>query len=835
MQKELSQWISEDLKKSGLDDSTIEEMRVKEVKGKDELKDYINFASIQGQSIPQASETYLLPYPDGYNRIKLQFPIEGRKYLSPYNEKGKHVYFLESEKDKLQSSKVSIIITEGEKKTAKLTQECRKLDALTALGFPGVSMLPCAKENKIILMQDTIPYSKEEKKILMDVIQRISGRIFYIAYDSDFRTNPDVQTAIAKLTVFIAVNKGIPKLLIWEKDRGKGIDDYLVNFTNPEKELASIIEKSSDNPFKELDKISVESICHALVKIGADKDKATEIFERYELKEKFGISKKTFLSCLKESQNEQAREEKKNLGLDRNFTEKDGKTYSVKISKDGQLYLDIFADFTARFTKEIYNDDNEVSREISIYKNGKTVKIELSSDEISEIQLFRKAINKRIVVSYEAISTRQHNEFREFIEQQSQMTTAKKTKYLGKLDSHCFVADNQLVNECGLKENDEYILARNRMQIDGDKETLRKAFEMLYRILGKNYWKFIGFAIGSFFCNEIASKLGFFPILFLHGEKGSGKSRLAEILTAFFGAHREAKAFTISSTTKSLQRASAKYKSIPIRLNEYQSNQTNNTLLCSLYDREGYNRAKTDNSYDIQAGEVNASFIVLSTHNITGYKAEDVASRVIEIDTNTLNQDADAMDWLWNNRDSLSWFVVEAMKIKVTEILQAIESEEKNNRKDFLESKKEFSDRTLETHSVIQGCARFSQAIACTNIEIINTDSCIDSIENQTRETRLADVGYSFLQTLHTMTLKQEIPSTIAQITNINGRETLIFSLRNTLPLVQRFSKQADRAFADEKTLAQRLKTLGLTKQKCRDLSASQQWLWFYEISNSEE
>lgn len=63
MTTQASQWIFEDLKKSGLNDSTIEEMGVKEVKGKDELKEYINFASIQGQSIPQATQTYLLPYP----------------------------------------------------------------------------------------------------------------------------------------------------------------------------------------------------------------------------------------------------------------------------------------------------------------------------------------------------------------------------------------------------------------------------------------------------------------------------------------------------------------------------------------------------------------------------------------------------------------------------------------------------------------------------------------------------------------------------------------------------------------------------------------------------
>jgi hypothetical protein len=79
------------------------------------------------------------------------------------------------------------------------------------------------------------------------------------------------------------------------------------------------------------------------------------------------------------------------------------------------------------------------------------------------------------------------------------------------------------------------------------------------------------------------------------------------------------------------------------------------------------------------------------------------------------------------------------------------------------------------------------------------------------------------------MTLKQEVPSTIAQITSIGGNDSLVFSLRMALPLVQRFSKQSDRAFADEKTLAQRLKTMGLENRRCRILGSLTN-TWFYEI-----
>ena len=69
----------------------------------------------------------------------------------------------------------------------------------------------------------------------------------------------------------------------------------------------------------------------------------------------------------------------------------------------------------------------------------------------------------------------------------------------------------------------------------------------------------------------------------------------------------------------------------------------------------------------------------LSTHNITGYKAEDVLSRIIEIDTNNLNHDSEAMAWLWENREKLSWFVVEGMQISSKDVLDKIQEKNKES------------------------------------------------------------------------------------------------------------------------------------------------------------
>ena len=57
--------------------------------------------------------TYAIPYADGYIRVKLQNPLGDAKYLSPKDRIGKHLYYLPSEKDNLQSCKYSVILTEG--------------------------------------------------------------------------------------------------------------------------------------------------------------------------------------------------------------------------------------------------------------------------------------------------------------------------------------------------------------------------------------------------------------------------------------------------------------------------------------------------------------------------------------------------------------------------------------------------------------------------------------------------------------------------------------------------------------------------------------------------
>ena len=58
-----SEWIVKDLRNSGLTDETIEEMGIEEIKGMENLKSILGFASMDKQSLLQTTECYRIPYP----------------------------------------------------------------------------------------------------------------------------------------------------------------------------------------------------------------------------------------------------------------------------------------------------------------------------------------------------------------------------------------------------------------------------------------------------------------------------------------------------------------------------------------------------------------------------------------------------------------------------------------------------------------------------------------------------------------------------------------------------------------------------------------------------
>jgi len=180
----------DDLRRSGLSDNIIQEMRIEEVKGPkslERLNEVLGFSHIDKQSILQMTECYLIPYPcPDFTRVKLHYKIEGAKYLSPkksHIDTAFHLYFLPEEQEKLSKQKYALIITEGEKKTAKgfrksfiAWKDIKKGDILTEdntiVKRPGLGIWPQyykavigAKVNKDIKKDDFIRWEDITERV----------------------------------------------------------------------------------------------------------------------------------------------------------------------------------------------------------------------------------------------------------------------------------------------------------------------------------------------------------------------------------------------------------------------------------------------------------------------------------------------------------------------------------------------------------------------------------------------------------------------------------------------------------------------------------------------
>ncbi len=504
------------------------------------------------------------------------------------------------------------------------------------------------------------------------------------------------------------------------------------------------------------------------------------------------------------------------------------KTFKLEKTESREIY-----NFIMRIQEKIVDDDKNVFWRIRLDSELIGEDIIMDGGSLNILNDFKKKISEKGLFLSNA-NTFDHNSFLEHVHKKSNIKETKKTQYLGRVEPDKFLFNNALATNTEiLKKEKCNILAPNgRLEYSGELN-LEVLIEKLYAIYGKDLWKIFGFAVGSLFVEEISSYYGFFPLLFINGSKGTGKSTLAEIIAAMFGACKELKPFNFNSTTKSIQRAGAKYKGMPIRLNEYQAGKANsNALLCAMYDREGYQRAKSDNSLDGMKSEINATFIIISTQNIVGFEAEAVLSRIVEINLDNALRDKTKLEEVKSLKENISHFVAHCLqKINPGDLLRAIKTETNTNLKAL-----QGDERIVENHSILQVCANAFYRSCSSDIFSkfgILLDQLKQDISKQEASTKDANVGQVFMTILEAMIEKKEIPENIAKLDS-SGKK-IHFSLRTALPLVQRFCNSSSISMVDAKTLAKALRNLGMRPNDSRELTGRNLKVWTYDIPSEKE
>lgn len=497
------------------------------------------------------------------------------------------------------------------------------------------------------------------------------------------------------------------------------------------------------------------------------------------------------------------------------------KTYYLKKKENrrtGEIQVTpvLICNFIMRIEEEIYDDEMNIHWLIvfKMHEEQEIVrKIEMSGDELALMHKFSEKIAKYNTFLVNNTSKAIHNLLIQYVKKISKITTKKKTMYLGRTEGKSFIFCNALATNGNIEPLTSIVPPKGSLLIYQPKNSIREfwkdTIELFFQIYKEQAWKELGFKTGTVFVDEIVNEYGGFPLLFAIGPPKCGKSTLTELILASFGAHREIRPFNFKSTQKAFFRKAMKYRGIPLALNEYYSNTGSNKMLLSLFDREGYDRAKTSNDLETHSTEVNSTFIVMSTRNITGYESQAVISRLVTIDFEDIKKSRDTkgkIAELKKRKKSLSSFVSQALRIDTKKLISDIEKEVLS-----LESSSDADSRLIETHSIIKCCANaFLETVGLEDYKVSNIHNDIIAQEENTNSANAANL---YISTLKAMIARNDLTNNQAAI----KEDCIVFSLEETYPYIKRLINTEE--LPDVRTLGKLLKEIGATNKLSRELT----------------
>ena len=294
----LSDWVLDDLERSGIDATLAQQAGI--LDNFKDFKDCLGYDRFGDKNLSEVAG-YGIPYPCVYGengtrflRVKLQTSINDAKYLSAkkghFNEVS-HLYILNSEKEKLTSPKKALLLVEGEKKALAVIQKLTNtglIDEFCVIGISGIGQwlgVPEWAGFKI----------------------RIKGRDIFVCLDADGISNPDVRREELKMYAWLTIKGANVKSFSWHPGKGKGVDDFMVAGGDFNKLLAEAV-----NPIEKFKNRPPTEIIDALGRVPISKNKAEILAE--EIRKFYKINKKSLIHSLTKKSKEEANAEKNAAG-----------------------------------------------------------------------------------------------------------------------------------------------------------------------------------------------------------------------------------------------------------------------------------------------------------------------------------------------------------------------------------------------------------------------------------------------------------------------------------------------------------------------------------------
>ena len=190
----------------------------------------------------------------------------------------------------------------------------------------------------------------------------------------------------------------------------------------------------------------------------------------------------------------------------------------------------------------------------------------------------------------------------------------EKSNYFDEVSSYYLPAFSELYkhmrDDDDPYENDRYFVYKE------SPVTLQKWIDKLIEVYGLEKAT-IGFSflVASLFKDVFSKRYGFFPLLFLSGAKGSGKTKFGESLVSLF-THKLEPFDLNSGTPVAFTRRIARLNNVPTMLEEYHDNIDDKLFqtLKGAYDGRGREMGKATGDNRTNTTKVNSSLILLSQY-----------------------------------------------------------------------------------------------------------------------------------------------------------------------------------------------------------------------------
>jgi len=517
------------------------------------------------------------------------------------------------------------------------------------------------------------------------------------------------------------------------------------------------------------------------------------------------------------------------------FLEKKGFfLYSALKDKYGQITEKKATNFTCKILKQIRNDDNETVYELELRNSKEKMIRKVNGEIIINLSDFSKFLGKQ---GHFLIYIKDKDIFMELIDyifKGSNIIEAKSTKFLGKAGKDVFLMNNAILTKNGKQEITNLIPPDTKKMVyrkTEDFDLKKFVLDMKY-ILKNQAWKMFGFIVASFFSSELVNKNSSFPILFILGKSGSGKNTIAEYIAACFGAHK-IPFFNFGATAKSFQRTMALHYACPLTLNEYTGSTKHNSLVCSIYDREGYLQAqKTNGDFKTNEVPVNGTTMLVGTDDVVGFKARDVFMRLLELNSSDFTRDDKSFEIITEcnkNKNNMIEFVEFALKnMDFKELFKIIEETRRYNAKSL---KGKISDRIILNYSVIQASANyFYQKLNLPIDEKITLKDIFPDITKQDKDVKSVGVAESIKDIIISI-IDKDVHNYFEDIFIIKDKDVL-FKNKPALLTVLSEAKKAGVILPGISTIMSRLKEIGTIKKSVR---VNGQPRKFYAIPISDE